>query len=138
MTTPTPKTATTTATHYTLAIQTHSTTYTHPDGHDETITIAELIATNSESGERYAYVGPVACSTRDQAMALHARIFNWEWASGKTFDPTRNPKCWMREPGGMDATPAAWVAHEGLGDRATAGMGNGPAKPRRNRRKIVG
>jgi hypothetical protein len=118
---------TTTTTHYALSIESATTTTMGHEGEPETITLYELVAT-APDGRRWVYIGPAPCSTRDEAMALHARIFAWEASrDDRAFDPTRKPACWLADG------PAVNVAHRG-GDAATAKQAK-PTKPRKAVRK---
>lgn len=100
---------TTTATHYSLSIE--IATYASEAG--EILATVDLIATDSTTGKRWIYVGPAACSTQSEALDLMARIFNWEYTSGKALDPTRRPEFWAAEALPADGLPTATTAPGG-------------------------
>jgi hypothetical protein len=92
-------TTTTTATHFRLSIELSH--HTCPDTRDgepgEVVTLADLIATDDETGERYFYCGPADCSTHGKALDLMARIYAWERSADHRLDPRSRPACWAAE-----------------------------------------
>jgi hypothetical protein len=132
---PTTSHATSTATHYRLSIEAR--TYASPDG--ERLEVADLIATSEATGERWVYVGRVACSTQGEALDLMARIFAWERAGDESreLDPTCKAACWVAEGQPMEGRPVAHEVAEAVESFEVANTPSAWPKGDRNTHEVV-